>query len=67
VAIKLLSPELGCSADLLRRIGLNAHGSISSVIPRLGFVGLERQRSFASATLRGVERNATHLLTNLTS
>jgi putative flavoprotein involved in K+ transport len=32
----------------------------------LGFVGLERQRSFGSATLRGVCRDAAHVLTALT-
>jgi putative flavoprotein involved in K+ transport len=34
---------------------------LSTVHPGLGFVGLEWQRSFASATLRGVGRDARHL------
>ncbi|MEU7901593.1 NAD(P)/FAD-dependent oxidoreductase [Actinoplanes sp. NPDC049118] len=38
------------------------HGGVSSTVPGLGYVGLERQRSFASATLRGVGRDATHVL-----
>jgi putative flavoprotein involved in K+ transport len=33
-------------------------GGVSTVLPGLGFVGLERQRSFASATLRGAGRDA---------
>jgi putative flavoprotein involved in K+ transport len=37
-------------------------GGVSSAVPGLGFVGLERQRSFASATLRGVGRDAAHVL-----
>jgi putative flavoprotein involved in K+ transport len=35
---------------------------VSTTVPGLGYVGLERQRSFASATLRGVGRDATHVL-----
>jgi putative flavoprotein involved in K+ transport len=35
---------------------------VSTTVPGLGYVGLERQRSFASATLRGVGRDATHIL-----
>jgi putative flavoprotein involved in K+ transport len=38
---------------------------VSSTVPGLGFVGLERQRSFASATLRGVGRDAVHVLKTL--
>jgi putative flavoprotein involved in K+ transport len=38
------------------------HSGVSTAVPGLGFVGLERQRSFASATLRGVGRDATHVL-----
>jgi putative flavoprotein involved in K+ transport len=41
------------------------HGGVSTTVPGLGFVGLERQRSFASATLRGVGRDATHVLKTL--
>ena len=46
--------------------GLPLHrGGVSTTTPGLGFVGLERQRSFASATLRGVGRDATHVLKTL--
>jgi putative flavoprotein involved in K+ transport len=38
---------------------------VSTTVPGLGFVGLERQRSFASATLRGVGRDAAHVLDSL--
>ena len=41
-------------------------GGVSSTVPGLGYVGLERQRSFASATLRGVGRDAAHVLTAVT-
>ena len=41
-------------------------GGVSTAVPGLGFVGLERQRSFASATLRGVGRDAVHVLNVLT-
>lgn len=37
-------------------------GGVSTTVPGLGYVGLERQRSFASATLRGVGRDAVHVL-----
>ena len=37
-------------------------GGVSTDLPGLGFVGLERQRSFASATLRGVGRDAAHVI-----
>ena len=37
-------------------------GGVSATVPGLGYVGLERQRSFASATLRGVGRDAAHVL-----
>lgn len=40
-------------------------GGVSITVPGLGFVGLERQRSFASATLRGVGRDAVHVLNAL--
>jgi putative flavoprotein involved in K+ transport len=40
-------------------------GGLSTAVPGLGFVGLERQRSFASATLRGVGRDAAHVLSAL--
>jgi putative flavoprotein involved in K+ transport len=38
---------------------------VSTTTPGLGFVGQKRQRSFASATLRGVGRDATHVLSTL--
>jgi putative flavoprotein involved in K+ transport len=37
-------------------------GGVSTVLPALGFVGLERQRSLASATLRGAGRDAVFVL-----
>jgi putative flavoprotein involved in K+ transport len=37
-------------------------GGVSTTMPGLGYVGLERQRSLSSATLRGVGRDATHVL-----
>ncbi|MDA8368403.1 MAG: NAD(P)-binding domain-containing protein [Nocardiopsaceae bacterium] len=40
-------------------------GGVSVTHPGLGFVGLEWQRSFASATLRGVAADARHVLTRL--
>ncbi|MGW8439275.1 flavin-containing monooxygenase [Nocardiopsis sp. NPDC055879] len=38
---------------------------ISTTVPGLGYVGLEFQRSFSSATLRGVGRDARHVLRRL--
>ncbi|WP_304453054.1 NAD(P)/FAD-dependent oxidoreductase [Nocardiopsis sp. YSL2] len=35
---------------------------VSATVPGLGYVGLEFQRSFSSATLRGVGRDARHVL-----
>ncbi|GAA4975282.1 flavin-containing monooxygenase [Actinoplanes utahensis] len=40
-------------------------GGLSTTVPGLGFVGLERQRSFASATLRGAGRDAAFVLDGL--
>ncbi|MEV3924887.1 flavin-containing monooxygenase [Actinomadura coerulea] len=40
-------------------------GGLSLTHPGLGYVGLEWQRSFASATLRGVAADARHVLTRL--
>lgn len=37
-------------------------GGLSTTIPGLGYVGLEFQRSFASATIRGVARDAAYVL-----
>ena len=40
-------------------------GGLSRKVPGLGYVGLEHQRSIASATLRGVTRDAEHVLRRL--
>jgi len=40
---------------------------LSSTVPGLGYVGLEWQRSFASATLRGVGRDARYLVRRIRS
>ncbi|GAA4609719.1 putative flavoprotein involved in K+ transport [Actinoplanes octamycinicus] len=46
--------------------GLPRHaGGVSAAVAGLGFVGVERQRSFASATLRGVGRDAGFVLDGL--
>jgi putative flavoprotein involved in K+ transport len=37
-------------------------GGVSTTVPGLAYVGLERQRSVASATLRGAGRDAAHVL-----
>ncbi|MFD0904558.1 NAD(P)-binding domain-containing protein [Actinomadura sediminis] len=61
-------PEVGYLASLgaLDAEGLPRHrGGLSTVHPGLGFAGLEWQRSFASATLRGVGADARHVLTRL--
>ncbi|GAA3347162.1 ArsO family NAD(P)H-dependent flavin-containing monooxygenase [Amorphoplanes nipponensis] len=50
-------------AGALDAAGAPRHdGGVSTTVPGLGYVGLERQRSFASATLRGVGRDAAHVL-----
>ncbi|GAA3944498.1 flavin-containing monooxygenase [Actinoplanes auranticolor] len=50
-------------AGALDAYGVPMHdGGVSTAVPGLGFVGLERQRSFASATLRGAGRDAAHVL-----
>ena len=41
-------------------------GGVSTAVPGLGYVGLEFQRSFSSATVRGFARDARHVLANLT-
>ncbi|WP_435299722.1 flavin-containing monooxygenase [Timonella sp. A28] len=47
--------------------GMPLHkNGISTTVPRLGYVGLEYQRTFASATLRGVGRDAKRVVKNLT-
>ncbi|MBV2361978.1 flavin-containing monooxygenase [Streptomonospora nanhaiensis] len=40
-------------------------GGVSTTVPGLGYVGLEFQRGFGSATLRGVGRDARHVLRRL--
>jgi hypothetical protein len=40
---------------------------VSTTVPGLGYVGLEYQCSFASATVRGVARDAHHVLTPLSA
>jgi putative flavoprotein involved in K+ transport len=58
-------PDLGYLAGVgaLDPAGVPMHdGGVSRTVPGLGYVGLERQRSFASATLRGVGRDAAHVL-----
>lgn len=40
-------------------------GGVSTTVPGLGYVGLEFQRSFSSATLRGAGRDARHVLGRL--
>ncbi|MEU9472173.1 NAD(P)-binding domain-containing protein [Streptomyces avermitilis] len=46
--------------------GLPLHrGGIATTAPGLGFVGMEFQRSFSSKTLRGVGRDAAHVLARL--
>lgn len=40
---------------------LHRHG-VPTTVPGLGYVGLEYQRSISSATIRGVGRDAAHVL-----
>jgi putative flavoprotein involved in K+ transport len=40
-------------------------GGVSTTVPGLGYVGLEFQRSFSSATIRGVGRDAAYVLERL--
>ncbi|MEU0492338.1 NAD(P)-binding domain-containing protein [Nocardiopsis sp. NPDC006139] len=50
----------------LDREGRPLHrGGVSTAVPGLGYVGLEFQRTFASATLRGVGRDARHVVRRL--
>src|SRR5699024_3538114 len=54
------------SLGALDEFGVPQHrGGVSTTVPRLGFVGLEFQRSFASNTLRGVHRDAAHVVAAL--
>jgi putative flavoprotein involved in K+ transport len=58
-------PSLGYLAGTgaLDAAGNPVHdGGVSRTVPGLGYVGLERQRSFASATLRGAGRDAALVL-----
>ncbi|WP_433476189.1 flavin-containing monooxygenase [Spirillospora sp. CA-142024] len=61
-------PDSGHLEELaaLDRDGQPLHrGGLSSTHPGFGYVGLEWQRSFASATLRGVGTDARYVLTHL--
>ncbi|PZG02049.1 FAD-dependent oxidoreductase [Micromonospora deserti] len=60
-------PDLGYLAPLgaLKR-GVPRHAAgVSTTHPGLGYLGLEFQRTFSSNTLRGVGRDATHVITAL--
>jgi putative flavoprotein involved in K+ transport len=54
--------------DYLQPLGALEHGvpkhvgGISSTHPGLAYTGLELQRSFSSNTLRGVSRDAAHVM-----
>lgn len=51
----------------LDHTGMPQHNSgVSTEVSGLGFLGLEFQRSFASNTLRGVHRDAAHVVGELT-
>lgn len=61
-------PHLPYMATLgvLNEAGLPLHEQgVSTVLPGLGYLGLELQRSFSSNTLRGVHRDAAHVVTAL--
>lgn len=61
-------PDLDYLADTgaLDSDGQPLHrGGVSTTVPGLGYVGLELQRAFASATVRGVGRDARHVLARL--
>ncbi len=63
-------PDLPYLASLraIDDAGIPPHrNGVSTMLPGLGFLGLEFQRSFSSNTLRGVHRDAAHLITALTS
>ena len=53
------SPALGADGEPLHRAG------VSTTVPGLGYVGLEFQRSFRSATVRGVGPDAHRVLRRL--
>jgi putative flavoprotein involved in K+ transport len=55
-----------CALGALDNAGMPLHsGGISATHPGLVYLGLEFQRSFSSNTLRGVHRDAEHLITPL--
>jgi putative flavoprotein involved in K+ transport len=61
-------PDLGYLSPLgaLDTEGMPLHsGGISATHPGLVYLGLEFQRSFSSNTLRGVHRDAEHVITPL--
>lgn len=61
-------PDLDYLADTgaLDTDGRPLHrGGVSTTVAGLGYVGLEAQRAFASATVRGVGRDARHVLARL--
>ena len=59
--LRYLQPTGALSAD-----GSPVHrAGVSTAVPGLGFVGLEFQRSIASATGRGVGRDAAHVVGRL--
>jgi putative flavoprotein involved in K+ transport len=61
-------PDLPFMADTsaLDESGAPLHcGGVSPTVPGLGYVGLQSQRSFASATIRGVGRDAAYVLPRL--
>ncbi|MDS0137541.1 MULTISPECIES: NAD(P)-binding domain-containing protein [unclassified Amycolatopsis] len=63
-------PELSYLEDLgaLTEDGIPLHSrGLSTVVDRLGYVGLEWQRSLASATVRGVGRDATYVTARLST
>lgn len=72
VDVVLLATGFRPGADYLGELGAVDgdgrplhRGGVSTTHPGLGYVGLEWQRSFASATLRGVGADARHVLTRL--
>ncbi|MFI0411757.1 flavin-containing monooxygenase [Actinomadura sp. 3N508] len=72
VDVVLLATGFRPSVGFLEELGALAegdqplhHGGVSTTHPGLGYVGLEWQRCFASATLRGVGADARHVLTRL--
>ncbi|WP_117212903.1 flavin-containing monooxygenase [Allorhizocola rhizosphaerae] len=55
-------PDLAHLRPLIGDCGPVHRSGVSTTVPGLGFVGLEWQRGFASATLRGVGPDAAYLL-----